>query len=187
MDSNSVWILARDGENGSPVWYNTLSQAMIKCDPETLASSDRVAIIVPYRDLHKDQKRHEQLKDFVPKMTQCVLPGGVPYMIYVIEQSNDGRKFNRGKLLNVGFVMALQDECTIFVFHDVDLIPSNDLLRFYTTRPTSQPYHIARLWGRYSQDPKYPYFGGIASFSKDLYERVNGYPNNYWGRYRAND
>ena len=31
----------------------------------------------------------------------------VPFHIYIIEQShNDGRKFNRGKLLNIGYNIA---------------------------------------------------------------------------------
>lgn len=183
MSSESgVWILVKIEDNGPPCWFNTLTRAMIQCDPNTLAASDRIAIIVPYRDLHKDQKRHEQLKAFVPTISKFLQKGGVPFKIYIVEQSNDGRKFNRGKLLNVGFTLAVEDQCTVFIFHDVDLIPSDDLLPFYTTRPTDQPIHIAKLWGRYTKDPRYPYFGGIASFSKQLYERLNGYPNNYWGR-----
>ena len=33
------------------------------------------------------------------------------YRIYIIEQSADGRKFNRGQLLNAGYVLARRDGC----------------------------------------------------------------------------
>jgi hypothetical protein len=55
-----------------------------------------------------------------------------------VEQSNDGRKFNRGKLLNIGFERACAEGCTVFVFHDVDLLPSTDLLEYYYRVPTDQ-------------------------------------------------
>lgn len=44
------------------------------------------------------------------------------FHIFVIEQSLDQRKFNRGKLLNAGFDMARNDY-DVFIFHDVDLLP----------------------------------------------------------------
>eukprot|EP01039_Chlorochromonas_danica_P006211 gene6211-6849_t len=112
-------------------------------------------------------------------MTKFLLQGEVPFKLYIIEQSNDGRKFNRGKLLNVGFLLAVQDRATVFIFHDVDLLPSRDLLPFYTKVPTNGPVHIAKRWDRYNKNNRY--FGGIAVFSQEGYERINGYPNNYWG------
>ena len=62
----------------------------------------------------------------------------------------DGRKFNRGKLLNIGFHLAEQEgrRHEVFVFHDVDLIPSQELVPHYTQRPP-RPMHIARVWGRW--------------------------------------
>ena len=63
-----------------------------------------------------------------------------------MEQSDDGRKFNRGKLLNIGFDIARKNKCRpasntsttrtgngqisnhdVFIFHDVDLLPGHDL------------------------------------------------------------
>lgn len=102
------------------------------------------------------------------------------FHIYIIEQSDDNRKFNRGKLLNIGFAQAQQEGCEIFIFHDVDLIPSSDLLPAYTTLPdASGPVHIARVWNRYSVNKAY--FGGIVSFSASQFRQINGFPNNYWG------
>jgi hypothetical protein len=62
---------------------------------------------------------------------------------------------------------------------DVDLVPSKDLIQYYTVKPRYNPVHVARVWNRYNANPKY--FGGIVTFSKELYEEINGYPNNFWG------
>ena len=66
-----------------------------------------------------------------------------------------------------------------FIFHDVDLLPSPELLPSYTTPAPPNPIHIARVWSRYSNNAKY--FGGIVSFSGDSFEKLNGFPNNFWG------
>ena len=169
-----------------------------------------IAIIVPYRDIHSKQKRSKHLEQFVPYMitflSKQLLKGNiVDYHIYIIEQSNDGRKFNRGKLLNIGFDIARKNRCRrssgtsgnndngggdgqdvtmvdhdVFIFHDVDLLPTNEeiLSPYYTQFPTV-PIHIARVWDRYSNNTKY--FGGIVSFSSSDMKRTNGYPNTFWG------
>jgi hypothetical protein len=141
---------------------------------------DKVAIIVPFRDLDKNNYRTNQLKRFIPYMSDFLDKSTkTKYCIYIIEQSNDGRKFNRGKLLNIGYEIAKQDGCNIFIFHDVDLLPSENLLDSYTTMPNPQnPVHIAKLWTRYSGDA---YFGGIVVFTAKQFEDINGFPNNFWG------
>ena len=139
-----------------------------------------IAVIVPYRDLHVEQKRKLHLDHFIPEMTNFLLQSNKSFKIYIVEQSNDNRKFNRGKLLNIGYELAKRDGCEIFTFHDVDLIPSKELLKYYTTKPMKEnPVHIARVWDRYSGNKSY--FGGIVTFSTEQYENINGYPNNFWG------
>ena len=85
-----------------------------------------IAIIAPYRDLHKKQNRKQQLDKFIPAITEFMesVQRNSTYRIYIIEQSNDERKFNRGKLLNIGFQIASAEGCKALIFHDVDLIPS---------------------------------------------------------------
>jgi len=150
-----------------------------------LADATSVAVIVPYRDLHVAQKRAAHLKQFVPWMHQFFdklqrkgLVSG--YHVYIINQSDDGRKFNRGKLLNIGFDLATKSgrKHDVFIFHDVDLLPSPELGIWYAKMPT-KPIHIARVWDRYSNNKKY--FGGVVSFSKSDFRRINGYPNTFWG------
>ena len=85
-----------------------------------------IAIIAPYRDLHKKQNRKQQLDKFIPAISEFMesVKRNSTYRIYVIEQSNDERKFNRGKLLNIAFQIASAEGCKALIFHDIDLLPS---------------------------------------------------------------
>ena len=139
-----------------------------KCEPYT-----KIAIIIPFRD-DDTHARSLQLEEFIKFMNNYLKD--YSYNIFVIEQSQDGRKFNRGKLLNIGYLLA--DAYTHFIFHDVDLIPSLSLRKYYTNR-SIQPVHLASVWSRYNANPSY--FGGVVSFSVDAFEKINGFPNNYWG------
>jgi N-terminal region of glycosyl transferase group 7/WW domain/N-terminal domain of galactosyltransferase len=144
-----------------------------------LADKTCVAIIVPYRDIHVAQQRAAHLQKFIPHMisflNRCKRDSGYisDYHIYIVEQSDDARKFNRGKLLNIGFDLARKSQRNhdVFVFHDVDLLPDDNLQEWYTKFPKF-PIHIARVWDRYSNNPKY--FGGVVSFSSSDYKRING-------------
>ena len=50
----------------------------------------------------------------------------------------DSAPFNRGALLNVGFLEARKlDNFTCFVFHDVDMVPETDLM-LYRCRESDQ-------------------------------------------------
>ena len=148
----------------------------------TLAETTNVAVIVPFRDLHPEQNRSEHLKKFVPHMIEFLRRQQKnngnsqhaidDYHIYIVEQSDDDRKFNRGKLLNIGFDYAKRTRPhDVFIFHDVDLLPGDDLGSWYSRFPR-RPIHIARCWERYSNNPKY--FGGIVSFSASDMRRING-------------
>jgi hypothetical protein len=160
-----------------------------------------VAIIVPFR-LQKGQERQKELDEFLPYMekylTNEINLGNIEkYHIYVIKQTgsyeDDSKKFNRGMLLNIGVVLAHGDYDT-FIFHDVDLLPNNELADYYTICPKT-PIHIAGCWSRYNKNPNY--FGGIVSFDRKCFNIINGFPNDFWGwggeddallnRCRAND
>ena len=148
-----------------------------------LADTTNVAIIVPFRDIHPKQQRAKHLQQFIPHMVKFLgtlqQQGQVrDFHIYIVEQSDDGRKFNRGKLLNIGFDLARktraknrQSPHDVYIFHDVDLLPQDDLHSAYAHFPKS-PYHIARVWDRYSNNPKY--FGGVVSMSASDFKRING-------------
>ena len=138
---------------------------------------NKTAIIIPFRDSDPEQPRTKQLNEFIKYMSNYLKD--ITYKIFVIEQSDDSKKFNRGELLNIGFKFAEQEGFTNFIFHDVDLLPSAELKKYYTDAPDKSPIHIAAVWSRYGKNPDY--FGGIVAFNKQMFNKINGFPNNFWG------
>lgn len=135
----------------------------------------KIAIIVPYRD-NLEQDRKSQLIKFKSHIKKFL--DGHNYKLYIIEQSQDGCKFNRGKLLNVGMEMAIKDGCEMLITHDVDLLPQKDMLPYYLMH-SDYPVHLGDRW-----KDKYSYsrfIGGVLSMSSVIAEKSNGYPNNFWG------
>jgi hypothetical protein len=144
-------------------------------------TNDNTAIIIPFRDTDKGV-RTAQLTAFIDYMTNTFFADRYSgYKIFVIEQSDDKRKFNRGKLLNIGYQLATQYGYNYCIFHDVDLLPSMDLLPWYTDGPKDHTVnHIAHVWkDRYSGSSSY--LGGVTGMSSATFAAANGYPNNYWG------
>jgi len=98
---------------------------------------------------------------------------GARFAIVMVEQSDDDRKFNRGQLLNIGFVEALRHadpgELISAIFHDVDLLPNDALLPWYLEGPKrGRPVHLAypATWDKYAGMGKYEdvFFGGVTAF-----------------------
>jgi len=179
-----MWIPKISKTRGSVYWYNTKTKVTswtLTNEEETLAKQF-VAIIVPYRN-QPQQNRAEHLTTLLRRLPEILESvSSVRFKIYVIEQSQDGRKFNRGKLLNIGFQLAQREPYppSHIIFHDVDLIPNEETARLYFEIPRDQePVCIAKAWGRYSSNPRY--FGGIVSISCDDFRVLNGFPNNFWG------
>ena len=139
-----------------------------------LGQSENFVIIVPFRD-QLLQNRLGQLNKFVDHYINLFKE--IKYNILIVEQSDDSRKFNRGMLLNIGFIM-MHNKCSHFIFHDVDLLSDKNMVKYYLTNP-KLPIHIASSW---KEKYNYPSFiGGIISFNKEKYIKINGFPNNFWG------
>lgn len=121
-------------------------------------------IIVPYRD------RFQHLCQFVPHM-QRRFPTAE---ILVVEQL-PGKPFNRGKLLNIGFMEFPTRD--YYAFHDVDMLP----IQADYSKP-ERPTHIATKAEQFGfKMPFAEYFGGVTLFTPEDFARSNGYPNNMWG------
>jgi hypothetical protein len=151
-----------------------LQQKMdIKYITHSLYSKGNPVIIIPYRDNPaQDRKKHLET---ITKYFKDAAPG---IKVVIVEQSDDGQKFNRGKLLNIGYDL-LKDKYDTFIFHDVDMIPSKSLLEFYKVKPKC----VVHLAAPILQD-KYAYagfMGGVLSISNEDFGSVNGFPNNFWG------
>ncbi len=146
----------------------------------------KIGIIIPFRndELGSRLKQLNIFRDYFIDFFRHNNSTPYEYKIYVMTQTFDGNKFNRGKLLNLGYLYAKRDNCDIFIFHDVDLLPTSDkvMLKYYTTIPPKGTlFHIAKSWDRYTSSDKYSYLGGIVSFNSSDFELINGFPNDYWG------
>jgi hypothetical protein len=140
---------------------------------KTLTASDAnklprgsFTIVVPFRE-QVQQNRGDQLKKFIAYFDKLEWP------VLIVEQT-EGKKFNRGALLNIGYDLVDTD---YVIYHDVDLIPNQSILPYYLAFPGS-PIHIGKTITKY-QGPLF--FGGVLSISKKDYKTINGFPNNFWG------
>ncbi|CAK8692172.1 unnamed protein product [Clavelina lepadiformis] len=141
--------------------------------PPHCTSRWKVAIIIPFR------KRELHLVYFLRYMHPILQRQELDYRIYVINQNGTG-KFNRAKLLNVGFTESIKDDdFQCFVFHDVDLILENDKAIYSCPE---NPRHLGVANSKYSYHLPYnAYFGGVTEMTKEQFTKVNGHSNNYWG------
>jgi hypothetical protein len=133
----------------------------------------KLGVIVPFRD------REEHLEKFIKQVPSYLTNNNIEYELIVVEQS-DKKPFNRGKLLNIGFIEARKLNCDYVVFHDVDMIPV-DVDYSYS----DIPLHLATEFELENDKLKNlsfdDYFGGVTMFPKTAFEKINGYSNLYWG------
>jgi len=124
-------------------------------------------IIIPYRN------RKAHLDIFINNAVPLFRKYLSPFKVVVVEQSDDGRLFNRGKILNVGF-NEYKDKTKHIFTHDVDICPKD--------RCVSQLYnkiYSTDIMGIYTS--YWDTLGGIIRLDVDTFEHINGYPNTYWG------
>jgi hypothetical protein len=132
----------------------------------------KLGVIIPYRE------REEHLERFIEHFTEFMSDKKINYQIFVIEQY-DLKLFNRGRLLNIGYKIAVSHGCDYVCFHDVDMLPEKADYS-YPMKPT----HLASQLSNYNYSIPYDeYFGGVTLFNKYDFELVNGYSNEYigWG------
>ena len=138
----------------------------------------RLAVILPYNEQHID--------DFINHFEATV--DGDYKLCFVKQKSN--RPLNKGKLFNIGYLLH-KDKFDYFCFHDSDLIPISDECDYsYEKKPISLVGMRNKI-GFGDQEkvqnfndytlPYDEYFVGATLFSKEHFQEVNGYSNEYWG------
>jgi hypothetical protein len=125
---------------------------------------NKLGVIVPYRN------RYEQLTAFKESITKYLESKNINFELIIVEQDN-AKLFNRGMLLNIGFKHAMKLKCNYVVLHDVDMLPIDVDYSYSDT-----PIHLAT-----DNIPFESYFGGITLFPSELFEKINGFSNLYWG------
>ena len=122
-------------------------------------------IIIPFRE--RDTHLEYFIKNIIP-LLQEHLPNS---KVIVVEQ-NKGKLFNRGMLLNVGF-KEYENKTKYFFTHDVDMIPSLDIIKSIYTKEDIEMFRIKKIHCNS--------LGGIIKVKHDIAFQINGFPNNIWG------
>lgn len=122
-------------------------------------------IIIPYRN-------REKHLDYFIKNTVPLIQKNLPNTKVVVVEQNEGKLFNRGAVLNVGF-KEYQNKTQYFITHDVDTIPIEIIINNIYKEKCSE---ISRIYYPHSES-----FGGILKIGHDTIFDVNGFPNNIWG------
>jgi len=126
-----------------------------------------ITFVIPYRD------REEHLALFVPHLHNHLQYFDFSYKVVVVEQEQ-GKPFNRAKLLNIG---ALCEPAACYVFHDVDMLPVE--VNYLPCKS------IAQLAGSTVQ--RNGYLGGVTMFRHMAFIESGGYHNDYFSRAEDNE
>jgi len=135
----------------------------------------KLGIIVPYRE------RRTHLKEFIRRIKFYLESKNFNFQIIVINQDN-AKLFNRGMLLNIGFVYAKKLKCDYVVFHDVDMIPEQVDYSY-----CEHPLHLATGFVENEKNKDKngelfdEYFGGVTMFTIEDFTKIDGFSNKYWG------
>ena len=141
--------------------------------PEDCLPVQSTLIVIPFRD------REDQLPILLRHLHPMLKRQQLHYRIVIVEQMGKG-KFNRAKLVNIGFVEGLKIfpyQC--FIIHDVDLVPENDHIDYGCS---VSPKHLSA--GVSTFNYKLPYekiFGGVSSLLSKHFQQVNGFSNLFYG------
>lgn len=139
---------------------------------DTTTTSSSIAIIIPHRN------RLEHLKMFINHFEKLDKKNN-NVDVYVIDQNNLD-KFNRGLLLNIGFLIASETKkYDKYIFHDVDSYPEQILYDMYF-KHNDKIIHYASPYLDYKYK-FYSFFGGVVGINESDYRKINGFPNNFWG------
>jgi hypothetical protein len=123
-------------------------------------------ILIPYRN------RKEHLDYFLEKSLPLIKNNLSNTKLVIIEQE-EGKLFNRGKILNVGFKEYL-NKTEYFITHDVDVNPKIQALDLYKLQKKTN--HIVGIYSSPCST-----LGGIMKIQSETIKNINGFPNYYWG------
>jgi len=142
----------------------------------------KLAVIVPYNKDH--------IEDFTSHFEHYMGTKKLPNYSLIFIKQKSNRPLNKGKLFNIGYSLN-KDKYDYFCFHDSDLIPISDECDYtYEEKPISLVgmRNIIKFGEQSKIEdfddfdlPYDEYFGGATLFTKESFEKINGYSNHYWG------
>ena len=124
-------------------------------------------ILIPYRN------RKSHLKYFLEHTVPIIQEFMPNTKVIVIEQC-EGKLFNRGKILNVGF-KEYSDKTKYFITNDVDINPTKLCIETYYNRYVDKE-HVLGIYTSFHDT-----LGGVIKIRSTIFNKINGFPNNFWG------
>lgn len=173
LSASSGYVIKTNDYNQTKYGVNLKVQKGGTWSPNLCKYIHDVAVIVPYRG------RLNQLNVFLHHIHPFLQKQLLSYRIFVIEQTFF-KAFNRGLLMNVGFLEALKiHSFHCFIFHDVDLLPIVEM-NIYAC--TIKPRHLCPAINTWRYQLKYlTAFGGAIAMLQKHFHQINGFSNKYFG------
>ena len=162
--------------------------------PKNCTANKPLAVIIPYRN------RPDHIRISIPFLIEILKKQELAFKIFIIEQIGEDTTFNRGKLLNFGYLKVLEDMqksldeshhfkphkphfFSCMVFHDIDMISVDEQLSYECDM--SNPVHLAnKRWttNKLGNEAHLAQsFGAVSSLTLKMFKNCNGYSNLYWG------
>lgn len=124
-------------------------------------------IIIPYRNRQKHL-------DYFLEHTIPLIENYMPNSKVIVVEQSEGKLFNRGKLINVGF-KEYTGKTKYFFTHDVDINPTIKCIEKYYTKDVDDN----NILGIYTSI--HNTLGGIIKGKDEVFQKINGFPNDVWG------
>ena len=133
---------------------------------EKFTSKSDILIIIPLRN------REKQLNNYLEKVIPILKKQNIDYKIIIVDQTHK-KEFNRGKLLNIGFLegIKINQNCLNIYLNDVDNYPLQDYVIDYNSKIKT----VKHIYGHTFS------LGGLVAFNKNIFKKINGFSNNYFG------
>ena len=153
---------------------------------EFLNSKDSMtAIVIPFL------RRDENLIELLLNLHSFLQRQFIHYRIFVAEQANSNDPFNKGRLYNKAFKYIKDNYPNVncFIMHDVDLIPESDYNLYECDHQANIPRHLSfsirhdsdgTAMSAYKNSAYELLVGGVLCVKPPIYERINGFSNEYW-------
>ncbi len=127
------------------------------------ASYLNVAIIIPSEIGHINR-----MKIFLNNIHSFLSLDRINYGIYFVEPFDSNSKYNKGILMNIGFIQTLKLNYDCFIFHDINAIPLDKRISYRCSKDF--PLHLA-------SSLKDNNFDAVISFTESQFLNVNGFSN----------
>jgi hypothetical protein len=135
-----------------------------------------IAIIIP----HQNNIEHlKKLLSNFEKESMINIRKNNRMDIYLIDQNN-ADKFNRGLLLNIGYLIAMKNfSYDRYIFHNIDYYPNEEIFKLYFKFINYNLHFVSNTPDNF--------IGGVFAIKKEDFEKINGFPNNFFGKNVENE